>query len=268
MEYFIWNTDPTIFQFGSIGLRWYGLLFVASFFIGLAIMQKIYKAEGRDPKVLDNFLIYIIIGTVVGARLMHTLAYEPEYYLSNPVEILFVWRGGLASHGGMLGVILAIYIFAKRYNEDFIWLLSRTTIPGMVTAAFVRIGNFFNSEILGLPSGQPWAVVFSRVDSIPRHPVQLYEALSYFIILGVLVALYRKSSFEFANKILIGTFLFLLFSVRFLLEYTKTEQADYTVIAPLTVGQILSTPFVIIGLAWIIWAFTTTLKGRRWQNTL
>jgi prolipoprotein diacylglyceryl transferase len=268
MEYFIWNTDPTIFQFGSFGLRWYGLMFASSFFIGLAIMQRIYKREGKDPKSLDSFLIYIIVGTVIGARLMHTLVYDPEYYLANPIEILFVWKGGLASHGGMLGVILAIYIFAKKYNEDFFWLLSRTTIPGMLTAAFVRIGNFFNSEILGRPSEVPWAVVFSRVDLIPRHPVQLYEAFSYFIILGVLVCLYRKSSLEFANKILIGAFLFLLFSARFLLEYTKTEQADYMMAIPFTVGQILSAPFVLIGLVVIVWAFTTSSKDRRWQNTL
>ena len=266
MEHFVWDIDPNIFQFGAIQLRWYGVLFVGSFFIGLAILQWIYKRENKDPKILDNFLLYIIVGAVVGARLMHCFAYEPEYYLANPMEILYVWKGGLASHGGMLGVMLALYFFAKKHGENYLWLLSRTTIPGMVTAAFVRIGNFFNSEILGLETDKPWAVVFPRSDAklLPRHPVQLYEALSYFIVLGILLFVYRRATYAFATKILMGLFFFLLFSVRFVLEYTKTEQADYATAIPLTVGQMLSLPFVLLGLALVIWAFATTPKEKRW----
>ncbi|NKQ40263.1 MAG: prolipoprotein diacylglyceryl transferase [Sulfurovum sp.] len=263
MEYFVWDIDPNILKFGALQLRWYGVLFVGSFFIGLAIMQWIYKREGKDPKVLDNFLIYIVVGVVVGARLMHCFAYEPDYYLSNPVEILYVWKGGLASHGGMLGAILALYMFSKRYKKDFVWLLSRVAIAGMVTAAFVRIGNFFNSEILGLETTKPWAVIFARVDNLPRHPVQLYEASAYLIILLILLWIYRKASFDFATKILPGVFLLLLFGARFLIEYTKTEQADYNTIVPLTVGQMLSVPFVILGLLWTLWAIFLSSKDNR-----
>ncbi len=266
MDYFVWNIDPNIFQYGAIQLRWYGVLFVGSFFLGIAILQWVYRREGKDPAVLDNFLLYIIAGAVIGARLMHCFAYEPDYYLSHPLEILYVWKGGLASHGGMLGVILALYLFAKRYKQDFMWLLSRTAMPGMLTAAFVRIGNLFNSEILGLPTDKPWAIIFSRIDNVPRHPVQLYEAFSYFLILTILIWIYRKATFAFATRLLTGMFFFLLFVARFLLEYTKTEQADYATSIPLTVGQMLSVPFVLLGLVWIIWAFTSTPKEKRWLS--
>ena len=267
MEHFVWDIDPNIFQFGAIQLRWYGVLFVGSFFVGLWLLERIYKREGKDSSILENFLIYLIIGAVVGARLAHCFFYEPSYYLSHPLEILYVWKGGLASHGGMVGTIIAIFVFAKRYNESFLWLLSRETMAGMVTAAFVRIGNFFNSEILGLPTDKPWGIIFARVDMTPRHPVQLYEGLSYFVLLGILIFVYRKSTYDFATKILPGMFLSMLFSVRFLLEYTKTRQADYTTDLPFTTGQMLSMPFIVIGLIWVIYAFVSTSKDERWLTT-
>ena len=267
MDYFVWSVEPNIFQFGAIQLRWYGVLFVGSFFIGLTILQWVYRREHKDPEVLENFLLYVIAGAVIGARLMHCFAYEPEYYLSHPLEILYVWKGGLASHGGMLGVMISLYFFARKYQQNYLWLLSRTTLPGMVTAAFVRIGNLFNSEILGLPTDKPWAIIFSRVDMVPRHPVQLYEAFSYFAILGILLVVYRRATFAFATQILMGLFFFLLFSARFLLEYTKTEQADYATAIPLTVGQMLSIPFILLGFAWIVWAFYSTDKEKRWLAT-
>jgi len=267
MEYFVWNVDPNIFKFGAIQLRWYGVLFVASFFIGLEIMKWVYRREGKDPAILENFLLYVIVGAVVGARLMHCFAYEPDYYLSHPMEILYVWKGGLASHGGMIGVIIALYFFARRYKESFWWLLSRATLAGMVTAAFVRIGNFFNSEIVGLKTELPWAVIFSRFDASPRHPVQLYEAAAYFVILGILIWFYRKASFTFATRMLPGLFLLLLFGARFFLEYTKTEQADYATTLPFTVGQMLSMPFVLLGILWVVWAWSSTAKAVRWRTT-
>jgi prolipoprotein diacylglyceryl transferase len=198
-----------------------------------------------------------MVGAVIGARLMHCLAYEPEFYLSHPIEIFKVWKGGLASHGGLLGVLLALYIFAKKYRESYMWLLSRVAMPGALTAAFVRFGNLFNSEILGLPSDKPWAIIFERIDMIPRHPVQLYEAFAYLILLFILVTIYRKVTPAFATKILPGIFLTYMFIVRFLLEYTKTRQADYTTSLPFTTGQMLSIPFIIIGIIWIIWAIKT-----------
>ena len=258
VSHFIWDVDPILLHIGPLQLRWYGLLFVGSFFIGIWILQKIYIKEHKDPKVLDNFLIYVLIGAVVGARLMHCFAYEPEFYLSNPLEILKIYKGGLASHGGMIGVIVALYIFAKRYNQSFMWLLARVTIPGALTAAFVRFGNMFNSEILGLPSDKPWAIIFARVDMIPRHPVQLYEAFSYLLLVAILVVVYLKSKPIFATKILPAIFLTYMFTVRFLLEFTKTRQADYQWDLPLTTGQALSLPFILIGIAW----FTVALRSK------
>jgi prolipoprotein diacylglyceryl transferase len=263
MEYFIWNIDPNIFTFGALQLRWYGLLFVGSFFLGLMLLQWVYKRENRDPAILDNLLIYIMVGAVIGARLMHCFAYEPEFYLSHPMEIFKVWKGGLASHGGLLGVLLALYVFTKKYNESYMWLLSRVAMPGALTAAFVRFGNLFNSEILGLPTDKPWAIVFERIDMIPRHPVQLYEAFSYLTLLLILIVVYRKVTPAFATKILPGIFLTFMFIMRFLLEYTKTRQADYTTSLPFTTGQILSIPFILIGTIWIIWAIKSHDKAAK-----
>ncbi len=262
MEHFVWNVDPILLHLGPLQLRWYGLLFVGSFFLGLYILQWIYKREGRDPAVLDTLLIYVMIGAVVGARLMHCFAYEPAFYLSHPLEIFKVWKGGLASHGGLLGVLIALYLFTKKYKEDYMWLLSRVAIPGALTAAFVRFGNLFNSEILGLPTDKPWAIIFSRVDMIPRHPAQLYEAFAYLTLLAILLIVYKKVSFTTSTKILPPLFLTYMFTVRFLLEYTKTKQADYTWDLPLTTGQALSLPFIFIGVIWLVYAYQRVMSSK------
>ncbi len=263
MEHFIWNVDPVLLHLGPLQLRWYGLLFVGSFFLGLALLKWIYRRENVPDDSLDNFLLLSILGAVVGARLMHCLAYEPDYYLAHPLEILKVWRGGLASHGGMLGMLVVAWIYARQHHLSYTWLLSRLTLPGMIVAAFVRFGNFFNSEILGLPTDVPWAVIFARVDMTPRHPVQLYEAFSYLVIFVILLVIYLRSRPDFATRILPGTFAVLLFGTRFVLEYFKTRQADYTTSLPFTTGQLLSIPVILVGLIWIAWALrkeTTSQK--------
>ena len=260
MEHFVWNIDPTLLHLGPLQLRWYGLLFVGSFLLGAMILNWIYKRERKDPAVVENLLIYLMVGAVIGSRLVHCLFYEPDFYLSNPLEILYVWKGGLASHGGLLGVFISMYIFARVHKESYMWIVSRVAIPGALTAAFVRFGNFFNSEILGLPSDASWAIIFERIDLVPRHPVQLYEAFSYLTILLILVMLYRKVTPAFATKILPGVFLVLLFTVRFLLEYTKTRQAAYSTELPFSTGQMLSVPYIIIGILWIIWAISSKNK--------
>ncbi len=253
-HFFVWSIDPNIFQFGPLQLRWYGLLFVGSFFIGMGLVTWMFRRENVPSESLDNLLLYAIAGTVVGARLMHCFAYEPGFYLAHPLEILKIWKGGLASHGGMLGMLVVLYFYARAHHLSYGWLLSRLTIPGMIVAACVRFGNFFNSEILGLPTQVPWAVIFSRVDRIPRHPVQLYEALSYLIIFGILLWIYLKTKPAFSARILPGVFAVLLFGMRFVLEYFKTRQADYTTSLPLTTGQLLSLPLIFVGIVWILWA--------------
>jgi len=255
MEHIIWNIDPILLHLGPLQLRWYGLFFVGSFILGSFILTWIYKREGKDPAPVENLILYLMIGAVVGSRLMHCFAYEPVFYLSNPLEILYIWKGGLASHGGLLGVFVSMYLFARRYHESYLWVVSRVTMPGAITAASVRFGNFFNSEILGLPSDVSWAIVFERIDLIPRHPVQLYEAFAYLTLFTILLTIYKKSTPAFASKILPGVFLSTMFLIRFLLEYTKTRQADYSTSLPFTTGQMLSIPFIIIGMIWILWAF-------------
>jgi len=254
MDYFVWNVDPVLLHLGPLQLRWYGMFFVGSFFIGMGLTKWIFEREGYATDKLDNLLMFALLGTIVGARLMHCFAYEPAYYLAHPLEVLKVWKGGLASHGGMLGMIVILYIYARQNHMSYMWLLSRLAIPGMIVAISVRLGNFFNSEILGLPSDQPWAVIFSRIDMVPRHPVQLYEAGSYMLIFMVLLLIYLRSKPDFATRMLPGVFALMLFGARFVLEYFKTRQADYTTNLPFTTGQLLSIPMIIIGIIWIVWA--------------
>lgn len=253
MNYIHWGVDPIFLKFGPFTIRWYGVLFVGGILIGSKILEWIYKREKKDPSSIDDFLIYMIVCVVIGARLVHTLVYEPDYFLAHPIEILKVWHGGLASHGGMLGALVATYLYSKKYNIEFDWLISRLMVPGALAAVFVRIGNLFNSEILGKPAPEvPWAIVFDRIDQIPRHPVQLYEAFAYLIIFFILLFVYLKSSPQKATKLLGGLFMVLVFGVRFFLEFFKTRQADYILDIPLTVGQLLSIPFILLGIIWLI----------------
>jgi prolipoprotein diacylglyceryl transferase len=255
LKHFVWRTDPVLWQEGHLSLHWYGLMFITGLLLGYAILRRIYRREGRDPEAVDALFLYATVGILAGARLLHCLVYEPGYYLHHPVEILYFWKGGLASHGGMAGVILAAWLFCRKYGEKPLWLLSRLTIPGTLVAAFVRIGNFFNSEILGLPADVPWAIVFARVDTVPRHPVQLYESGAYLLLFALLAAIYLRLPPERATRILPGVFLTGMFSARFVLEYFKTEQADYVTGLPLTVGQLLSLPLVLLGVVWLFYAF-------------
>ena len=192
-NYFHWNTSPEIFSFSGLSVGWYGVFFASGFFLGFHIMRWIYSREGKSLATLDNIFIYMVLGAVLGARLGHCLFYDPTYYLSNPLEILKIWQGGLASHGGVVGMLIAMYIYAKQTSDiTYLWLLDRMTIVISLGSFFIRSGNFFNSEIIGIPTDLPWAVVFTRVDFIPRHPAQLYEAIVYFLLFILLSFLYIK----------------------------------------------------------------------------
>jgi len=259
LDYFVWQADPVLLDLGALQLRWYGLLFVGSFFLGMMIMKWIFKREGKDPSIVDDGMVYLLVGAVVGARLMHCFAYEPAFYLAHPLEIFKVWKGGLASHGGLIGVLIASWLFAKKHRLSYLWLLSRVAIPGALVAAFIRLGNFFNSEIVGIPTEKPWAVIFSRIDMLPRHPVQLYESLAYFALFLLFLLLYLRIKPSLVTRLFPGLFFVLVFTIRFFLEYVKTKQADYQWDMPLSTGQVLSIPFIVLGFLWIIWA----LKGSK-----
>ena len=260
MEYFVWNADPVLLNLGPLQLYWYGLLFVGSFVIGSWILKWIYVRENRDPEVLESLFIYIIIGAAVGARLVHCFFYDPSYYFSNPIKIFAVWEGGLASHGGVMGVLLATWLFAKKHKESFTWLLSRLAIPAALSGAAIRVGNFMNSEIVGHPTDLPWAIIFQRLDNIPRHPSQLYEAIAYLAIFVFLLVVYKNVKPTFATKVLPALWFITIFTARFFLEFVKTKQAAYNVDQMFTTGQLLSLPFIVLGLVWLIWAFMSEKK--------
>ncbi len=255
MEYFVWSVDPIAFSVGSVRVFWYGILFATAILSGLQYMKWVYKKEGKDEEELESMFLYIVIGIVVGARLGHCFFYDPSYYLANPWKIIAVWEGGLASHGGGAGVILALWLYVRKYKVNFLWLLDRVAIPTALFGFFVRMGNFMNSEILGKPTEVPWAIIFSRVDNLPRHPAQLYEGFSYLIIFLVLTYIYKtKKSLVDRKGFLFGLFLVLIFTVRFLVEFVKVKQAAYTHEIALSTGQDLSIPFLVFGFGLIVWS--------------
>jgi len=254
LEHFVWNVDPIAFSFGSIRVFWYGIFFATAILSGLQYMKWVYKKEGKDVDELENMFIYIVIGIVVGARLGHCFFYNPAFYLAHPMKIFAVWEGGLASHGGGLGVIIALWLFTKKYKLNFLWLIDRIAIPTALFGFFVRMGNLMNSEIIGKPTEVSWAIVFSRIDSLPRHPTQLYEAFSYLVIFFVLTYIYTKKKTLLNNGFLFGLFLVLIFSTRFMIEFVKVKQAAYSSEISLTTGQDLSIPFLLIGVFLIVWS--------------
>lgn len=253
MEHIVWSLNPVAFSFGGIRVFWYGILFATAILSGLQFMKWVYKKEGRDEEELESMFLYIVVGIVVGARLGHCFFYDPSYYLAHPLKIFAVWEGGLASHIGGLGVIIALYLYTRKYKIDYLWLLDRIAIPTALFGFFVRMGNLMNSEIVGKPSEVPWAIIFTRVDMLPRHPAQVYESLSYLLIFFVLTFIYKTKRETLKNGFLFGLFLLLIFSARFMIEFVKTQQADYdTSFLMMSTGQALSIPFLIVGVFLII----------------
>ena len=189
----VWNVDPDIVHVGPITIRYYGILFALSFFLGYNILRSIFRRESKPESDLETLLTVMMAGTIAGARIGHCLLYDPVYYLTNPLKILMIWEGGLASHGGAIGILLALFLYSrKRPEQPYLWILDRIVIAVALAGLFIRVGNFFNSEILGIPTDLPWAIVFDRIDSVPRHPAQLYEAIAYGSIFVGLYRLYGK----------------------------------------------------------------------------
>lgn len=242
-----WDVSPILVEFGAVKIRWYGLMFVMGFSGGLHLMRWVCKREGKDPEAMENLLIYMILGTTIGARLGHCLFYDPVYYLSNPLKILYIWEGGLASHGGTAGVILSVYLFLRKTKDfNFVWLLDRLSMPAAMTATFIRIGNLMNSEILGKPTDGTWGIVFSKVDSIPRHPAQLYESASYFLIFVSLFCIYKFTSLRLKAGFMFGFGIGSIFLARIFIEFFKENQEAFEQGMLLNMGQLLSIPFVMI----------------------
>ncbi len=252
-----WDISPEIFDLGFIKIRWYGLLFAAAFVTCYYIMYWVFKKEGRTQKQLESLTIYLVLATVIGARLGHCLFYDPAHYLANPLEMIKVWEGGLASHGAGFGILIALWLYARRNREiSYMWLLDRVSIVVPAAAIFVRLGNFFNSEIVGTPSDLPWAVLFvndtSHVPLVPRHPSQLYEAIAYLIIFLIVLLIYKKYKESLPPGRTMGIMLALLFTARFFIEFVKENQSSFESGLVLDMGQILSIPFVLTGLFFFV----------------
>ena len=262
---FISTLDPIAFSIGPLSIRWYGILFSFGFIIGYIIMQLFFKKKKYNTEDLDRLLVYVFIGTVIGARLAHCLIYEPDFYFAHPIEIIKIWEGGLASHGGTVGVILAVLYFMHKtkWKYNFLELADMICVPTALVCSMIRIGNFFNSEILGIPTNSDYGVVFLRLgESFPRHPAQLYEAATYLAIFILLLAVYLYSKRR-PNGLIFGLLFTLAFVARFAIEPFKEEQADYSTNEIFNVGQLLSIPFILLGIAIIVYSFIKNKKKNR-----
>jgi len=259
--------SPTISEIGPIEPRWYGLLFASAFVVGYVLMRKMYTFADRTQEELDRLLTYVMLATIIGARLGHVLFYDPGFYFRYPSQILAIWNGGLASHGAAIGILLAMYLYIQKVRDmSFLWIADRVVIVVAIGGAFIRVGNFVNSEIIGKPADLPWAVVFENAPSLsasaqmlPRHPTMLYEALLCVAIFIILWTLYRKYRTRPPEGAIFGLFLVLLFSGRFLLEFTKINQAAFANEWSINMGQWLSVPLILVGV-WLLYRKVT------WRN--
>lgn len=254
LELFIhWDPSPEIFTIPGIDwpVRWYGLTWAFAFLGCHFFMNKIYKTEGRTEKQLDTLTLYIIIGTVLGARIGHCFFYDFAYYSKHPLDILKVYEGGLASHGGAIGILLAMWLYCRKTNESWLWLFDRLIVVVPFASFLIRFGNLMNSEIVGKPTNVPWAFVFKQLDDLPRHPTQLYEAIFYVFLFVLFYHLWKTKRDSFGQGFMFGLFCVLMFGFRFMMEFLKENQEAFENSLPINMGQILSIPFMIIGI-WMI----------------
>jgi len=258
-----WNPSPEIFTIPVINwpVRWYGLLWALALLASQYVMKIIFLKEQRTLAQLDRLTLYIILGTIAGARLGHCLFYGPHFdvyddqgrlieegYLSHPVNILKIYEGGLASHGGAIGILLAAFLYVRKEKENFLWLMDRLSIVVPLSGMFIRLGNLMNSEIIGTPASVPWAFRFLQIDDIPRHPSQLYEAIFCLLLFIVLFFFWKRNYFISVPGTLFGLLCVLLFTERFLVEFIKENQVAFEDQMALNMGQWLSIPLIITGM--------------------
>jgi prolipoprotein diacylglyceryl transferase len=276
LNFITWSADPAIFQIGSFELRWYGLAFAIGFFIGDIIAMKMWKKENLNNDWIFPLFWYTVLGTVLGARLGHALFYEPSLLL-NPLDFLNIRGGGLASHGGVLGIVVAIYFFSKKYtHKSMLWTFDRLVVPTGLVAALIRMGNLMNHEIYGYETNVPWAFKFilnlhswkqgaEPIYSPPSHPTQIYEAICYLITFAICMWLYFKKDAYKKEGFIFGIFMICIFTSRFFIEYLKNVQESFEVGMILKMGQILSIPFILAGI-YFVWRSLkkkTNVKGNK-----
>lgn len=265
-----WNVNPEIFRIGGFALRWYSILFVSGFILGWFIFRGFFRREGVPESMLDSLLYTLLIATIVGARLGHCCFYQPDYYFGSWKgfwEIFMPWKGGLASHGGTIALILGMWWFARHYGRkhdfDFVWLLDHLAIAVAFAGAFIRFGNLFNSEIYGDVTNLPWGFVFElRGETEPKHPTQLYEGFTYLLLGLALIGLYWKKLDKMYRGMFVGIFLTVCFGSRFLIEFIKEPQVAFEESMALNMGQLLSIPFILLGVGFIVWALVKKIPAR------
>ncbi|PYF74675.1 prolipoprotein diacylglyceryl transferase [Pedobacter nutrimenti] len=255
-----WDINPEIFRIGGFGIRYYSLFFGLAFYFSYLILVKIYTKENVSVDLLSTLTIYVFLGTLIGARLGQVFFYEFGYYQNHLLEIILPFRvdpktgfeftgfQGLASHGGAIGILTALFFYCRKYHQSFFWIADRLAIVVPLAGFFIRLGNLFNSEIIGKPFNGKWAFVFTRVDRLARHPTQLYEAFGYLIVFCIMMIIYNKKNKQFNRGFLFGLFLVLVFSVRFIVEFYKENQESFENAMPINMGQVLSIPLILIGL--------------------
>lgn len=272
----VWDANPVAFSIGSLEIAWYGILWAVALLAALWIFARMVKREGLDPRLVDSGFLYGVLATIIGARLGHCLFYEPQEYFLHPfmsdfpwIKILDIRGGGLASHGAAIGLLVGLWLFARKWKFPYIWILDRVAVMVPLSGALVRLGNLMNSEIIGDPTSLPWGFLFVRSyewqalygpgvyppDGLACHPTQIYEALAYLAIFFLLAHLYWRTKLAAQKRgVIFGLFLILLFAVRFLIESIKLPQEAWEQAMALNMGQILSIPFIIAGGAILLWA--------------
>ncbi|MCX7696137.1 MAG: prolipoprotein diacylglyceryl transferase [Bacteroidales bacterium] len=256
--YVVWDVDPVFLHLGPLQIRYYGLLFALGFVFGYFLLKYMFKKENAPLQEIDKMSLYVILGAVIGARLGHVFFYEPEYYLSNPHKILAIWEGGLASHGGGIGLAIGLYLYGRRsWNKSELYIMDRIAVLTPLAGSLIRLGNLFNSEIYGHETSLPWGFIFVRDGvSTPHHPTQIYEALGYLIIFFILWIIYQRKNGIIPRGYLMGWTLVLIFVLRFMVEFVKNVQVEWEVqlvqTIGLNMGQLLSIPFVLIGAFYIL----------------
>lgn len=254
LQYIVWDVKPEIFTLELFGMefapRWYGLLFALGFLIGQQILFHIFRKEGKPESDVETLTVYMVLSTVIGARLGHVLFYEPAEYLRNPIDILKIWEGGLASHGATIGILFALYLYArKKKDQTYLWVVDRIVITVAFAGMLIRLGNLMNSEIYGYQTDLPWGFIFAlRGETVAKHPTQIYEALFCLVLFITLFQIWKKRKSAIPDGLLLGIFLVTLFTFRFLVEFLKEPQVEFEADMLLNMGQILSIPAVIAGI--------------------
>lgn len=268
----VWNADPTLFEFGPLAVRWYGLAFAVGFIVGYNIVARMFRHEGAPERWLGILLTYVVIATVVGARLGHVFFYEWDYYSAHPEKIIRIWEGGLASHGGTIAIIIALFIYSWLVTKKpASWVFDKIVVAIALVGGLIRLGNLMNSEIYGGPTDLPWGFVFVRDgQTVPAHPTQIYEALCYFALFALLMWMYWKKNAEERPWLITGVFFIGIFLPRFLIEYVKNVQveSEYQMIATygMNLGQMLSIPFILLGVGLVVWAMTRPRQHFEFPN--